>query len=118
MYVYVSIYVYMCSLQEQVHCVRKHSLCTVYFFTYIYVHIYIYIHTYTYAYIYKYTYIYIYIQIHIHTRIYTHMHMKICMYIHIHIHIYLPKARSLCEYGVATISRLLEIVGLFCKRAL
>ena len=29
-----------------------------------------------------------------------------------------PKPRVLGSYGVATISRLLQIIGLFCKRAL
>jgi len=48
-------------------------------------------------YIYIYTYIYIYIYIYIH------------VYIYVYIHIY---------YGVATLSRLLKIEGLFCKRAL
>ena len=51
----------------------------------------------------------------VNTYIYIHMHIHI--YLCIYIHIYMCDM-SCQYYGVATISRLLEIIGLFCKRAL
>ena len=38
--------------------------------------------------------------------------LYVCVYIYTHLRLYLY------TYGVATISRLLKIIGLFCKRAL
>ena len=50
----------------------------------------------------------------------THVHKNI--HIYIHVYIYLPSLHCdrihIYVYGVATISRLLQIIGLFCKRAL
>ena len=53
-------------------------------------------------YIYIYTYMYIYV--------YIYMYVYLCIFIRTHIQIN--------HYGVATISRLLKIIGLFCERAL
>jgi len=49
---------------------------------------------------------------------YIYLYMYIYMYMHIHVHAYIHLHMHIKEYGVATISRLLEIIGLFCKRAL
>jgi len=67
---------------------------------------------------------YICIHVYIYTCIYIYAY--ICMHVHIYIHIYLHTyctfewctAPSPSNYGVATISRLLQIIGLFCKKAL
>jgi len=48
--------------------------------------------------------------IHAHTHTYTHTHT------HTHIYIYTNmRPMAMLRYGVATISRLLKIIGLFCK---
>jgi len=44
------------------------------------------------------------------TRTYTHMHRRTLSHTHVHTCI-----RRLTSYGVATISRLLKIIGLFCR---
>jgi len=44
--------------------------------------------------------------------IYLHMFIHICIYIHIFVYVY--TYMYIC-YGVATISRLLKIIGLFCR---
>ena len=58
--------------------------------------------------------------------LYIHVHVFICTctYTYLHVYIYMPYtgtqrygAFNAC-YGVATISRLLKSIGLFCKRAL
>jgi len=64
-------------------------------------------------------YIYIYIYI------YTYISIYIYIYIYIYIHVYVilrpntVRTRSTCVnatwYGVATIGRLLKIIGLFCR---
>ena len=60
----------------------------------------------------------------IYTYIYIHTHTNIYIYIYIYIYdvmayTYILHHEGLCPYyRVATISRLLEIIGLFCKRAL
>ena len=56
--------------------------------------------------IYIYIYVYIYIYIYIHIYVLTHKHA----------HIF--RGLASWGYGVATISRLLKLIGLFCKRAL
>ena len=70
-----------------------------YIYTYIPICIYIYIHICVYMYLFMYTYMYIYIYIHMYE--YKYMCMYMCVYIY--------------TYGVATSSRLLEIIGLFCR---
>ena len=53
--------------------------------------------------------------------IYTYKLVFVCMYIHTHMYVYLHDRKSLrhfARYGVATISRLLKITGLFCKKDL
>ena len=46
------------------------------------------------------------------------MYMHTCAHVcGIHIHVNVPLAYNF-NYGVATISKLLKIIGLFCKRAL
>ena len=74
-----------------------------------YIYTCIYVNICTYIYIYIYVYIYIYIYIYIYTYTHTHTH-----YPALHILV----AQGAVGYGVATSSRLLEIIGLFCKRAL
>jgi len=55
-----------------------------------------------------------------HTRdvgaMYIYKHIHICT--HLHKLLIVSVYQSDCGYGVATISRLLKIIGLFCKRAL
>ena len=70
---------------------------------------------------YVYVYIHIYICIYLYMRIDVCIHecmcIRICTYINTHIPV--AKVRSpRYMYGVATISRLLKIACLFCKRAL
>jgi len=64
----------------------------------LFIHIPDYIHMCTYTYIYSYTYIYI--------------------YIYQYIYIQVQNVLRTSSYGVASISRLLKSIGLFCKRAL
>jgi len=97
------------------------------------IYIYIYICIHTYMYIYKYVYMYIYISIHIYNYVYIWLYIgyiyiyswcahcehwaenadgakvDFCLYCHIW-----TKHES-CTYVVATISRLLKIIGLFCR---
>jgi len=59
----------------------------------------------------------VYMFVYLFINIYTHTQRRIpLVYACIHIHIYIRL--SIYTYGVATISRLLTIIGLFCKRAL
>ena len=71
----------------------------------------------------------VYIHIHIYIYIYICIYVCIYIYIYIYLHVYrpIPPYRSLCRvshlyiyswYRVATTSKLLKIIGLFCKRAL
>jgi len=46
------------------------------------------------------------------------MHMCVCVYMYIYIAILVYVFIVIYTYGMATISRLLKITGLFCKRAL
>jgi len=112
--------------------------CLVYPYIYIHIHIHTHTHTYTYMYIHihvhTHTCTYTYIHIHIHT----HIYIYICIYAHIdfferlnrlsgvwggsagkasqHSGQYSQKsAPRLFLYAVATISRLLQITGLFCR---
>ena len=112
----------------------------------IYVYLYIHTHTHTHIYVYNththtHTYIYIYKHTHTHkhtrTRIHTHMHVYSNIYIHAATpaeiqrrNVVAPHSSQTCKvvalthamqilcYGVVTISRLLKIIGLFCKKAL
>jgi len=77
-------------------------------YIYMYIHIYACIHTYMCICIYTYIYTYIYIYIYTYTHIY--------LYIHIYINNELGLWLAF-DYGLVTISRLLKIIGLFCKRA-
>jgi len=63
---------------------------------------------YIYIYIYVYIYIYIYIHIYIYTPLFGHMHTYYTADI--------ERQRSEMGYGVATISRLLKMIGFFRKR--
>jgi len=70
--------------------------------------------------IYVYIYIHIYIYTYICTHTYVHINIYICTYIYIHLYLYdVSKYIRIClhtyTYGVATISRLLRIMGLFCR---
>jgi len=99
---------------------------------YIYIYLYIYTYTYIYTYIHICTYIYIYVYIYI----YTHTYIG-ATYERVMSHTSMsrasrgkggenllrrskvtPHGESLVSYGVATISRMLKNIGLFCKRAL
>jgi len=131
-----SIYVYKC-VYEYVH---------IYIYMYIHICIYIYIYVnmsiciciYMYIHIYMYRahelrkrlsmrrrYIYMYICIYVY--IYINISICICMYIYIHVCIEYTnldrgfrcaEAMHHSQHGVATMSRILKIIGLFCKRAL
>jgi len=88
----------------------------------IYTYIYIYIYMYIYKYIYIYTYIHIqntYISLTIWT--YAHNFVEFCVHIYMFIDArYDVKTIALCKRGVdfvreCTISRLLKIIGLFCR---
>ena len=54
---------------------------------------------------------------------YTHI-IRVCVYVYIHHYLYIITYNEcilthvINAYGAATISRLLKITGLFCKRAL
>ena len=115
-----------------------------YIYIYGYRYIYVYMHTNIYASIYVYIYIYIYIYIHIRILIYMYIFMYIYMYMYVYTlicttefgHLALLEQRkvengkeavgcacnvfqkSTCYlncYWVATFSRLLQIIGLFCR---
>ena len=79
----------------------------IYIYTWICIYIYMYIYVYICIHIYKYTYIYSYAYIYIHIPTYTYTH--ICIYTYIYIN------KRISTYGVATIGRLLKIIGLFWK---
>jgi len=70
------------------------------------------IHIYTY---YIYVYIYIYMHIYIFTCIYVYIYLHVHLYIYIYVVIQVV-SRIMCiyTYGVATIRRPLQIIGLFC----
>jgi len=56
-------------------------------------------------------------RVHVHV----HVHVCVCMYTHIHVYVHMCGSADCVwrlGYEVATISRLLKITGLFCKRAL
>jgi len=46
------------------------------------------------------------------------LHKYIYIYIYIYMYIYVESHYEVTSQGVATISRLLKMIGLFCKRAL
>ena len=94
-YIYTYILIYIC-----VH-------------TYTYIHIFIFVHTYTNIHIYICVHTHTYIHIYIRIYIYTYIHIYICVHTYKNIH-----TTSRIWNGVATISRLLKMIGLFCKRAL
>ena len=48
----------------------------------------------------------------------TYIHTHACIYVHTFTHIRITTQRCTFWQGVATISRLLKMIGLFCKRAL
>jgi len=99
---------------------------------YMYVYIYVYTHTYIVMHIkmvitiHKYirnsydspssAYVYMYEYIYVYTHTYIYMHIKMVITIHKYKHNSYDSPSS--WYGVATISRLLQIICLFCKRAL
>ena len=101
-----------------VWCIHIRHLHT-YIYTYIciYLHICIHIHIHIHIHICIYAYTYTYIYTHIYTHIFTYVHINVWhtykqMYICIHNDV------KTYKYGVATISRRLKIIGLFCKRAI
>ena len=70
-------------------------------------------------------YIYINIYVYVHISVYSiHTCIHICIYIYIFMymdqfkHINESSSRTTSSHGVATMSRLFKIIGLFCKRAL
>ena len=85
--------------------------------------VYIYMHMYIYIYIY----ICIYICIHIYVYLRICFYLRVCIYICIHIYTFIIDAcvnvctrvsgcvRPIYNYGVATMSRLLKIIGLFSR---
>ena len=88
-------------------------------------------YTYMYIFIYIYMYMYIYVCICMYMAMYMYVYIYICLYIYIHIYIYInihiyiyvhSRPASECNlgpsHGVALISRIDKIIGLFCKRAL
>ena len=97
----------------------------------VFIYLYIYIYICIYIYIYIYIHMYIYIRIHICVCISVYIYIHICVYIYIHmytiytymcvyIYIFICMRAFLVWiwYGVATIRRLLKMIGLFCKKAL
>jgi len=55
----------------------------------------------------------IYICMHVSTYLYIHVYIYVCMYSSIHLCMPVSSVYVCC--GVATISRLLKIIGLFCR---
>jgi len=83
---------------------------------YLYDHILIYMYMYIYMDIHIYTYVYAYIWTY--TRTCTHAYIHSYKHMHTNTYIYTawPFLIAIMEtYGVATISRLVKIIGLFCK---
>ena len=82
-----------------------------------YIHIYIYVFVYMYIHIYTYTYMQVSMHIYSFTLVFTYIlnaHINTFLYIsYMHYILY-----AQMYYGVALASRLLKIIGLFCKRAL
>jgi len=131
--IYKIMYVY-------IHLYYKHvgnCVCTRYWdllLTCVCLYIYLCVYLFIYIYIYKYMYIYmcVYICLYMYQYINICIHICTCMYVlYWYIYFYLndlfltcvhvsidTEYVCVCEYGVATSSRLLEIIGLFCKRAL
>ena len=67
-------------------------------------------------------YIYICICVYIHMCVYTsciyiYVYICICVYVHMCVYKY-GNAHTSATYGVASVSRIDKIIGLFCKRAL
>ena len=65
---------------------------------------------------------YIYIRMYMYMYVCTYVYSYIYMYIYIYVCIFVTESPMLDRndscYGVATISRLLKIIGFYCKRAL
>jgi len=104
----------VCVREREFVCARV-CLCVCERSTHVYKwNVYTYVNTYIYIYIYTDMYTYIYL--------YTYVNTYIYIYIYWHVYIYLSIQRSQVVYiytnGVAAISRLLKITGIFCKRAL
>ena len=93
-YNYVCIRIYMCAYVYI--CICTYLFICIYSYTSIYIYVYICVDTCIYAYIHAYTYTYMYIY-------------DICMYAYIHVH------TQKQTYGVATVSRIDKITGLFCS---
>ena len=121
-------YMYIC----RYICIRVYKI---HIYTYIYTYKYIYIHMYIciYIYIYIYTYICIYIYICFNSMSVVGMFSQVSLFTQHKWAVPLKCAMthtqtmncggswsqsSTGRYGVATISRLLKIIGLFCKRAI
>jgi len=127
-YTYVCVYIFVCI--PMVYIYIQH-ICI---YIYIYVCVYIYVCTHShvmrgccralswaaptwarapdcrYAYVYTYMYVYIYIYIYMHIYLCTNMHLNM------YTHVYTRAVRGCCRVRwVATISRLLKIIGLFCR---
>jgi len=135
-YIYMYMYAYMCVQNHvRIHflCSRFILVCIVYKYVYIYMYMYAYKCVQNYVrihflcvwacliYIYRYVYVSVilhtHIQIHIHS--YIKFHFKFSIHTHRHTHTYIHIINTyLHKYGVATISRLLKIIGLLCKKAL
>jgi len=113
-------YAHVCILYAYI-CISVYICVYIHIHTCIYIYIYIYIHIYVYTYVYIYMCVYTHLHICIYVYIYTCVYIYMCIYIHIYIH------REIFMYihidtwyvlWVATISRLLKLIGLFCRRAL
>jgi len=106
-YIYMGIYVWM-NIRIRIY---------MHMYIYMYVYICIYVHMCIYVYMYiciQFISIYVYI-------LYVNMYLYLCIYIYVFMYICIHFCTDLdaCpSYGVATISRLLKMIGLFCKRAL
>jgi len=132
--IYKYIYTYIC-INIYIH-ISIHILCVcIYIFMYLHIHIYkLYVYMYLYIYIYIYTYAYIDQPTHTSTIITTsylfarepsHCVASDKLIIHtlspLFMHVHTTKAHvnisENCKglYGVATISRLLKLTGLFCR---
>jgi len=108
-YVYVCIHIYGIYIYIVYMCVYTYTFIHIYMFvsTYMYIRIYVYVHIHIYS-------IYIYIVYTNTSFIYTHAPQS-----NLPVLRHCPTRVALGGgYGVATVSRLLNIIGLFCKRVL
>ena len=121
----IYMYTYICT--HDFSCIYKHDWCRIRIYIHTLMFIYVYtltfytcIHSHVHGYILNICMSIFYVCIHCYVYILytfsTHSYVHICIHSHV---LYLHTLScSLDYYGVASISRLLKIIGLFCKRAL